>query len=207
MTKVRLLAFDLMDTVVIDPFFSNVLQSLKLPLEQLASVRDPGIWPAFERGHVDEPTFLRRFYLPNAPADLPSPSAIRDAVVTGYRFVDGMPALLSELAKLGRQLWVFSNYPIWFEIVRSTLDLDRYFEGFVVSYETGERKPDPAAYEAFGNRAGHPLEQTLLIDDRSADVEAARHVGMPALQFPGDVQQLRAELIAKGLLSPEILAR
>ena len=45
---------------------------------------------------------------------------------------------------------------------------------------------------------GTRAEETLFIDDRLVNVEAARALGMQAIQF-STVDQLRADLIATGL--------
>lgn len=178
-----LLAFDLMDTVVVDPFFVELPKRFGRPLEELVAHRDPMAWPAFERGEIDELAFLGRFYPRGVPSGFPSPEAVRLAIVEGYRFVEGMPRLLERLRGAGVELWVFSNYPVWFQLVLERLKLERWFDGFVVSFQTGARKPDESAYRAFCERTGRPPSECLLIDDRQANVDAARAFGMQALRF------------------------
>jgi len=56
-------------------------------------------------------------------------------------------------------------------------------------------KPEAAIYEYTLRGLGVPAEESLFIDDRKGNIDAARAVGMNAIQFES-VDQLREELIA-----------
>jgi FMN hydrolase / 5-amino-6-(5-phospho-D-ribitylamino)uracil phosphatase len=197
-TAPELLAFDLMDTVVADPFLSALSQLAGADLEELRDCLDSGAWIEFELGLIDEPAFVARLFRRRPPRPELGARALCDAILGGYAFVDGMEALLGELRDAGVRLWVLSNYPTWAERVRHELELDRFFEGYVVSYRTGARKPDAAAYRELCRLAGVAAERCLLVDDRLANLEGARRVGMPALHFCGSAG-LRGQLVALGL--------
>jgi HAD superfamily hydrolase (TIGR01509 family) len=194
-----LLAFDLMDTVVVDPFFREVPRLLGRPVEELFAHRDRSAWPAFERNEIDEQTFMQRFYVEGVPEGMPTAEEVRQTIQRNYRFVDQMPALLARLHDAGAELWVFSNYPVWFDVIRQQLQLEDYFDGFVVSCQTGARKPEPAAYRAFCERVGREPSGCLLIDDREVNVAGAEQAGMSALLFR-EVAQLKGDLAARGLI-------
>jgi putative hydrolase of the HAD superfamily len=72
------------------------------------------------------------------------------------------------------------------------------FDVQVWSYQLHIAKPDPAIYrhalDALGTRPG----ETLFLDDKRVNVDAAQALGMQALQF-STVEKLRADLIASGL--------
>lgn len=72
------------------------------------------------------------------------------------------------------------------------------FDVVVWSYELKIAKPDPAIYHAMLERIGSRPEETLFLDDREENIEAARALGMRALLFT-TVEQLRADLQANGL--------
>lgn len=189
-----LLVFDLMDTVVSDPFFTEVPLLFGRPPSELHRVIDAAAWPAFETGQLSEEAFLQRLFLPGAPrAQLPTPERVRDAIVGSYAWVPGMEQLLAEVGAGGGPLWVLSNYPIWFEKLRSALELDRYFSDYVVSYRSGWRKPSAGSYEALRRATGRPPGEHLLIDDRPRNVEGARAAGMQAILFRGS-EDLRHQL-------------
>ena len=72
------------------------------------------------------------------------------------------------------------------------------FDTLVWSYRVGMAKPDPAIYHHILGKLGTRPEETLFIDDKRPNVEAARALGIQALEY-SSVEQLREELIAAGL--------
>ena len=78
--------------------------------------------------------------------------------------------------------------------------LSPLFEGRVLcSAEFGIGKPDPAIFLRSAERLGLPPAAILFIDDKAANAEAARGVGMDALHYGGP-QALRVSLRERGLL-------
>jgi len=72
------------------------------------------------------------------------------------------------------------------------------FDVRVWSYKLRMAKPDPAIYRYALEKLGTIPAETLFIDDRSVNVEAAAVLGMKALVFT-NVENLRNDLIARGL--------
>jgi putative hydrolase of the HAD superfamily len=72
------------------------------------------------------------------------------------------------------------------------------FDVLVWSYQLGIAKPDPEIYRYTLKKLGLSPEETLFIDDKLINVEAARALGMRAIEF-STVERLRAALIASGL--------
>jgi len=68
----------------------------------------------------------------------------------------------------------------------------------VWSFQLGIAKPDPEIYRHTLAKLGTRPEETLFIDDKLENIEAARALGMKAIQF-FSVEELRADLIAAGL--------
>ena len=193
-----LLALDLMDTVVRDPIFNEVPRRLRCSQAELFELLDGRAWVEFETGAIDEQAYLARMFRRPPPAGVAG-ADLRDAILAGYCFVEKMEALLAELRRRGARLWVLSNYSPWVERMRRALGLDRYFEGYVVSCDTGFRKPDARAYLSLLQRTGASAEETLFVDDRRQNVDAALGLGMQAALFEG-ADRLRAELARLGLL-------
>jgi putative hydrolase of the HAD superfamily len=88
---------------------------------------------------------------------------------------------------------------VWASIERE-FDWIHRFDVLVWSYQLGIAKPDPAIYRHTLAELGTPPEETLFIDDLLANVEAARALGIQAIQF-STVERLRQDLIAAGLAS------
>ncbi|MET9777971.1 HAD family phosphatase [Streptomyces sp. NPDC006367] len=65
----------------------------------------------------------------------------------------------------------------------------------VYSARIGVNKPDTRAYEAAFMAAGWPTpRQTLFVDDRADNIEAAARLGMSTLHFEGDAAELASRL-------------
>lgn len=196
---VEVIALDLMDTVVEDPFFSEVPGLLGVEgTPQVVALLDPDVWIAFESGTIDEETYLDRMFRPGAVTPVTA-QQVRQTILDGYRFLPGLEALLEGLCTREVPLWALSNYSPWIDHMRRALELDRFFEGYVVSCRTGLRKPDARAYEALVARCGAAAGRCLMVDDRASNVEGAQAAGLRAIRFDG-VEGLRVELTRLGLI-------
>lgn len=113
-----------------------------------------------------------------------------------FRENDDMSALLQEL-KLNYPLYLLSNTnECHWQYLESNYRVSRHFDHLVLSYEVGLAKPDHRIYHEVVNKSGRRPESCLFIDDLKANVEAARAVGMQAIQFQnhGDLVSELAEL-------------
>lgn len=72
------------------------------------------------------------------------------------------------------------------------------FDVLVWSYQLRIAKPDPAIYRHVLKELGTSPGETLFIDDKQVNIDAARAMGMMGIVF-SNVNQLRADLIAQGL--------
>ena len=72
------------------------------------------------------------------------------------------------------------------------------FDAKVWSYQLRMVKPDPAIYRHVLGLLGTQPEETLFLDDRLENIEAAKALGIQAIQF-STVENLRQDLIAGGL--------
>jgi HAD superfamily hydrolase (TIGR01509 family) len=127
---------------------------------------------------------------------LPSAEAAREFLrefYSDHRLDPQTPALLRALRgryKVGLLTNAFPGHAEW---VRSQYGLDVYaeFDVYVNSAEVGLRKPDPAIFELVLDRLGCRPEQAVCVDDGLRNVDAARAVGMHAIQYVGPVSSLR----------------
>ena len=74
------------------------------------------------------------------------------------------------------------------------------FDVLVWSYQILLAKPDPAIYHYTLEKLGVPAAEALFIDDRLVNVEAARALGMRAIEF-SSVDKLRLQIMSSGLLA------
>lgn len=80
------------------------------------------------------------------------------------------------------------------------MDLDWLgrFDVLVLSYQLRTVKPDPAIYRYVLEKLGSLAGETLFVDDRQENVDAALALGMKGVVF-STVDKLRMDLIATGL--------
>ncbi len=116
-----------------------------------------------------------------------------------HRLTEGMVALLAELDATGVRLACLSNdVSEWSKLLRERFGLSEYITDWVISGDIGVRKPAPEAFATLSRRLDVIPERILLIDDREANVAAARTAGLQALRFGtprlSTTDQLRREL-------------
>ncbi len=190
------LLLDVMDTLVHDPFFDEVLTFFGRSLEDLFEVKDKYAWQRFELGETDEASLRDAYFVDRRPLDL---HGLKSTMVSGYRWIEGIEPLLAELQAAGHEMHALSNYPHWWKMIEAKLELSRYVAWSFVSCETGVRKPDPEAYLGAAGALGVAPSDCLFVDDREKNCRGAEAVGMPAIQFES-AARLRAALVEHGLL-------
>ena len=196
-----ILLLDVMDTLVHDPFFVEVIAHLNLTLPELFAVKDKDAWLAFERNEISEEEYRRQFWKDRSVVDL---DGVKRVMTEGYRFLDGIEALLSELKAANVPMYALSNYPHWWTLIEGKLGLSRFLEWRFVSCQTGVRKPDPRAYLGPAEILGVAPEQCIFVDDRPHNCDAAIATGMKAVHFQS-AASLRNTLVAHWVL-PTLLA-
>ena len=191
---------DLMGTVVYDPYLEALEAATGLGFAQAAALRDPGCWPAFELGEIDEGEFVRRFFLaPDAGHEF-NMAAFHRVRREGYRFLPGMRETVEDLDGVVDR-YIASNYPVWIDEMHSVFDFDRLFEGVYASCRLGLRKPDPRFFTAILDDLGVAPEHCLFVDDRAANCAAASTVGLVVHTFT-DAEDLRVRLQSEGITLP-----
>ena len=180
-----------MDTLVRDPFRDVMPAFFGLSLEEMLRQKHPNAWGRFERGELTEAQFLPSFFADGRSYDHAGfCQAIRDS----YAWLDGMEPILARLAERGLTMHALSNYPVWYCWIEERLRLSRYLSWSFLSCNMGIRKPERGIFERAAASLQVAPAECLLIDDRAANCDAAREVGMLALQQRGDAQALWAEL-------------
>ncbi|MFI3282434.1 MAG: HAD family phosphatase [Rikenellaceae bacterium] len=91
--------------------------------------------------------------------------------------------LIKRLKEAGYRLYVLSNMAHEYIDFIRTFEVYGYFDGEVVSCEEGVIKPEEKIYQTMLDRYDLDATQTLFIDDRAANVEAAREIGIQAFHF------------------------
>ncbi|HEY7143101.1 MAG TPA: HAD family phosphatase [Streptosporangiaceae bacterium] len=115
--------------------------------------------------------------------------------------VPGTAAVLAELKQRGVRCYALSNMEAeTFPVRLRRYEFLRQLDGHVISGLERVAKPDPRIYRLLLDRYQLAAGQTLFIDDKQANVMAAREVGMRAVRFES-APALRAQLVTMGLLA------
>jgi putative hydrolase of the HAD superfamily len=174
---------------------------------QRVAERD-GEYPLFrlERGEISEADFLDNLSW-GLEAELghrPTLHRFREIYFEALHPNQSMLDLMRELRGRGlRTAILTNNVREWEELWRSKLPLDEIFEVIVDSGWVGMRKPQPEIYLLTVDRLGDGLQPTqcLFVDDNEQNVDAARELGMKAVQFHSNEQaipEIRAALDGAG---------
>lgn len=191
--EIRTIAFDVMDTVLHDPFREALRAATGIDPARYFRQRDPDLYRALERDEITEDVYWERIRASGIDID---PDEFHRVRVQRTRWIDGMPELLADLGGVVERVTA-SNYPVWIEDLATRL-LDEHFEHVLASCHLGVRKPDPGFYEALLARLDRRPGEVLFVDDREANVEAARRCGVRSHRF-ADVATLRQWLVAEGV--------
>ncbi len=189
------LLFDVMGTLVHDPFYDDLPRALALPFEEILRAKHPSAWIDFELGDLTEEEFLPQFFADGRAYDH---ARLLSTFEEGFRLLPGIEPLLADLNAVGRRPHLFSNYPEWWRRVEARTSLSRFADWTFVSCATRRRKPDPEAYlHALRTLEVGPRD-CLFVDDVERNVQTARRLGFDAVRFQ-DAVQLRGELQRRGL--------
>ncbi|MEC7987174.1 MAG: HAD family phosphatase [Myxococcota bacterium] len=180
--------FDVMSTLVYDPFLKDVPKAFGISLSDFFRGKDRYAWVDFENNLIDEAGFAKRF-----SSDGQAAYRMRDVIFENYRWNEGMKELLISLRAEGHTLCTLSNYPVWYEFLDDKVGLSQHMDHSFVSYRMGVRKPDPLAYTIPLNTLNIDAKDAIFIDDRFENCAAARLLGMRAIQFQ-NIDQLLEEL-------------
>jgi putative hydrolase of the HAD superfamily len=163
---------------------------------QRVAERD-GEYPLFrlERGELSESQFLEdlSWGLEQDLGHRPTLHRFREIYFDALHANGPMLDLMRELRDRGNRMAILTNnVREWEALWRSKLPLDEIFELIVDSAWVGMRKPDPRIYLLTIDRLGDGLgpNQCLFVDDNELNVEAARELGMTAVQFHSNEQAI-----------------
>jgi putative hydrolase of the HAD superfamily len=163
---------------------------------QRVAERD-GAYPLFrlERGEISERDFLENLSwgLEDELGHRPTLHRFREIYFEALHPNEPMLDLMRELRDRGLRMAILTNnVREWEELWRAKLPLDEIFELIVDSAWVGMRKPEREIYLLTIERLGDGLAPSdcLFVDDNQLNVEAARELGMTAVQFHSNDQAI-----------------
>ena len=107
---------------------------------------------------------------------------LRRSIITQEE-IPATKSLIADLKKAEYKLYVLSNMALDFIEFLRTKEVYKYFDGEVVSCHEKVVKPDAKIYKILVDRYSLNPAETLFIDDRKLNVEAAESEGMRGYHF------------------------
>jgi FMN phosphatase YigB (HAD superfamily) len=184
--------FDVMDTIVHDPFYTAMPAYFDLTFEQLLEQKHPTAWIDFESNRLTEDEFFAIFFKDGRRID--RHDFVQRVLMDNYEVLPGMDGLLRSLRGHGFDLRAFSNYPVWYEYVEEACGLSKYLSWEFVSClpplsTQGLRKPSEGCFQvvmdSLRDGVAGSVPRVLFVDDRAANVDAAERAGMEGILFEG----------------------
>ncbi|RLM69978.1 uncharacterized protein C2845_PM17G07830 [Panicum miliaceum] len=199
--KLPVLLFDVMDTLVRDPFYHHIPAFFQMSMKELLESKHPTAWSEFEKGLIDENELAKKFFNDGRSFDL---EGLKECMVRAYEYIDGVEDILCCLKKNNYEMHAFTNYPVWYQLIEDKLKLSKYLSWTFCSCRTGKRKPSPDFYLQAVDHLNVDPASCIFIDDRMVNIEAALSVGMVGLQFK-NAEALRKDLCGLGVELPPLV--
>jgi len=147
------------------------------------------IWNERDRGLLSEEEYRKQF-IAALPAESGKTIGIKDYAETwtGY------------LKSQGYRLYILSNYSQFMldQTRPGKMPFLKNMDGVIFSCEVQQIKPEADIYETLLSRFGLKPEESVFLDDRPENCEAARKLGIHAIEFH-DLKQAAKELEKLGV--------
>ena len=192
--KAPVIAFDLMDTLIRDPYRLAHEAATGMSFEEFETKRPDGVYHCLERGEVEEEYYWYRLRQAGIAIDV---DRFHDTRCRGYAWLPGMKELLADITAIHRVI-IASNYPVWIHDVQRAYLGDLNLE-ICSSCHLGVRKPSPDFFVGLCARHGVDIHNLILIDDSLDNIRGARAAGVNAIHFTG-ATALRRFLAKHGLI-------
>lgn len=202
MKKCKNVVFDLGGVVFardprkFEPEFIKFFSYILLP-------KMPEFWEEYDRGVVTYDQVIDSLAEYNHCDRELAATNLRRSILT-QEAIPATETLISDLKSAQYKLYVLSNMSLEFIEFLRKQNVYSYFDGEVVSCEEHIIKPDPKIYHTLTNRYDLDPTETLFIDDRKANVEAAVAEGWQGYHFDArnpkaSCEELRAMLLGEAV--------
>ena len=141
------------------------------------------VWNEYDRGVWTEEEVLQGF-IANDPELEPQIRETLSSLKGLLIMYDYTMDWIRELKEKGYGVYYLSNYS-WpaYRDCKEELEFIPLMDGGILSYKEHLIKPDAAIYHLLMERYGLKAEECVFLDDNLANVEAAKKLGIHAIQF------------------------
>lgn len=181
MEKIKNVVFDLGGVVFardprkFEPEFIKFFSYINLP-------EMPHFWEEYDRGVVSYDETIEALAAYNACDRELAEKNLKHSILMQEE-IPATKSLIAELKAARYKLYVLSNMSLEFIEFLRQKEVYRHFDGEVVSCVEHVVKPDAEIYRRLESRYGLNPAETLFIDDRPKNTEAARACGWRGFDF------------------------
>ncbi len=173
------------DTVIFDMGSVIIEKVDKLSLEKSHKYALKSVaWRDWQRGRLTEAEFIERTARAFNRTDATQVAAWSKS---RRKLIDGTVSTIHELKNAGYKVYLLSNTNLetyeTFEKWKPLADVFCCFDGLVLSFKEGCIKPEPEIYQTLLRRYHLDPHQCLFVDDKRANVEAAKKCGIDGIIF------------------------
>lgn len=124
---------------------------------------------------------------------------LKAAVRSNFKEIEGTRNIIISLKEKGYKLGLLSVHTKeWVEYCEEKFGYHQLFDSTMYSFEVSVSKPDTKAYQLILEKLAIKPNECLFIDDTLVNVEAARQLGIQAVQFI-NAAQLKKDLANLGI--------
>lgn len=156
----------------------------------------------YECGSIGSEAFLKwmnRLCLGRCPLDV-----IEKAWTGIFLENPGMMELVNDLRSKVPLFIISDTNPLHFEYLMKHYPFIRGFDGYILSYQVGVKKPHPTIFKDLCEKAKTTPENIFYTDDREDLITAASKLGFDAVLFTG-LTNLKLELRKRKLIEPDAM--
>ena len=142
----------------------------------------PDFWNDYDRGTREIDSVAEKLAIFRG-SDFETAKRLMLAAITYQEVIPATESLIEDLKGAGYRLFVLSNMSKdYIEFLRK-LSVFQHFEGEIISCEVNLIKPEKEIYQLLLDTYNLDPEQTMFIDDRVENVEAAATLGIAPFHF------------------------
>lgn len=172
-------------------FNSLLAERLGVPLAAVEKVISSPMNDKWDIDEVDDMTFYT-YLLQETGQPLEKMPIIERFVVKDFYVDAGILAYIKSLRSRCQTI-LLTNFPSHIHtFLKTDWIIDGAFDDLIASCDVKLIKPDPAIYKLALERAGCKPQESVFIDDRLVNVQAAQKLGVHGIVFETQEQAIRA---------------
>lgn len=196
----KVFAFDLGGVLFSDgtkQFIEYLQNQYGVSSEQASELLNSNLGSQYREGKISREQFWNAF---KQELSLTVPTDVLEKKwIDGYVIDEKVREIIIELSSKHKVYYLSDNVKERVDVIDAKYHFLGLFEGGVLSYKVGVRKPSPEIYQHLLKETGADPKTIVFIDDKDTSLVPARELGMECILFT-NAETLKTDLIKKGYL-------